>query len=452
MRNQKAATAQMVEAIMLFDEKGIVAEMLYPEFQALLDNIVCLPRYADEQVRAAYVVINPRLLVRSLVFFNLDFDEQGHVDPGWNIDLQHLSDAADTGPDLGAGPISLACRSQCPVPWYQMYLWDPEHSIGKNHFRMIRDAVAKNTLGLTIEEVDVVVRPQSLQVAAEERWVEPGLRDAKQQQDAVAKEQRKKAALLIKQQKLQLKAKEAEYTDAVAKLRHKYEQVITASKAKERQLQQQVEQLQQQNAQLKAQWAHHAEKIKEIQANVQKRIRTMSVKEQQQMEELKAQYEAELQIQLENVKASYQDKLSLLEAELSSVSAELQQMKEARILQQKAAPDQASQSVDTILQNLHDAGINFVALHPGAGHIDVALKDIHAYVENPIAYAAKHCLVTEEQYLEWLKHYESASCDAVLASTGKRCDLPLDRKNHPSKYVSGITNRCSRHRELVREN
>ena len=131
---------QMVEAVMFFNERGVCKEMLYAEFEALLDGVVNMPEYADQQMRVAYLLINPRLLVRAVVFFYLDFDERGAADKGWNIPLRHLADNAGRGPDLGAGPIRLACRSQCPVSWHQMHLWDPSLAPGHNDLALLRDA------------------------------------------------------------------------------------------------------------------------------------------------------------------------------------------------------------------------------------------------------------------------------------------------------------------------
>ena len=59
----------MVEAVMFFADQKISKQMLYPEFEAVLDGVVNIPEFTDQQMHAAYVLINPRLLVRSLVFF-----------------------------------------------------------------------------------------------------------------------------------------------------------------------------------------------------------------------------------------------------------------------------------------------------------------------------------------------------------------------------------------------
>ncbi len=167
--------AQMVEAVLFFSERGgVCKQMLFPEFEALLDGVVNMPEFADQQVRIAYVVINPRLLIKAAVFFYLDFDEKGAPDRGWNIPLQHLSERAGRGPDLGAGPIRLACRSQCPVSWHQMHLWDPNLAPGQNDLILLRDAVKRNNLGLLIEEDNAqAVAPERLQMASEDKWYAP---------------------------------------------------------------------------------------------------------------------------------------------------------------------------------------------------------------------------------------------------------------------------------------
>src|SRR5690606_11058396 len=124
--------------------------------------------------RIAYVLINPRLLLRAAVFFYLDFDENGAADKGWNLPLRNLADRAGRGPDLGAGPIRLACRSQCPVSWHQMHLWGPNLAPGQNDLVLLRDAVKRNHLGLLFdEEAPQAVAAERLQVVAEDKWVAP---------------------------------------------------------------------------------------------------------------------------------------------------------------------------------------------------------------------------------------------------------------------------------------
>ncbi|MBP8172203.1 MAG: chromosome partitioning protein ParA, partial [Pseudomonas sp.] len=260
---------QMVEAVMFFNERGVCKEMLYAEFEALLDGVVNMPEYADQQMRVAYLLINPRLLVRAVVFFYLDFDERGGADKGWNIPLRHLADNAGRGPDLGAGPIRLACRSQCPVSWHQMHLWDPSLAPGHNDLAVLRDAAKRNNMGLLVEDDSPqLVEPQRLQMASEERWYTPD--PAQEQADKNAQkadqEQRLKAAQLIKQQRLRISSMSQQHEDELAKFRLASEEQALAQQAQLQGLQQALKQQEELNASLKAQLA---EQVQGLQTNRQ---------------------------------------------------------------------------------------------------------------------------------------------------------------------------------------
>ncbi len=213
---------QIVEAVLFFNERGVNKQMLYPEFEALLDGVVNMPEFADKEMRAAYVLINPRLLVRAVVTFIIDFDDNGGADRGWNIPLRHLAERAGRGPDLGAGPIRLACKSQCPVSWHQMHLWDPDLSPQHNDLLLIRDAAKRNHLGILVEDdTPPVFAPDNLQMAAEEQW-RAGQEDVaklKAQAEQMEQEYRQKSAQMIKQQRLQLTSLKQQYEEEIARFK-----------------------------------------------------------------------------------------------------------------------------------------------------------------------------------------------------------------------------------------
>lgn len=241
---------------MFFTDQKISKQMLYPEFEAVLDGMVNMPEYIDQQVPAVYVLINPRLLVRSLVFFYIDFDEQGAADRSWNIPLRQLAERAGRGPDLGAGPIRLACRSQASVPWHQMHLWDPELSPKNNHLLMVRDAVRSNSLGLLAEEShEPFIATERLKVAAEERWESALQMDAsvvalERERD---QEQRQKAAQIIKQQRLRISALDTQYEAQLTKLRLQQQNELALQQQHCTQLKQQLIEQQALNVQLEQQ-------------------------------------------------------------------------------------------------------------------------------------------------------------------------------------------------------
>lgn len=162
----------LTEAVMFFSEQGISREMLYPEFEALLDGLVAAPECADETIEAVFLQINHRLHVRAAVFFLLDFDADGYVNRLWNMPLRNLAEKAERGPDMGGGPIRLACLGFCARSGYRASLWKPGQRAGKSDLAWLKHVVTRNSLGILgeDEETMAVLSPDNLQIAAEESW------------------------------------------------------------------------------------------------------------------------------------------------------------------------------------------------------------------------------------------------------------------------------------------
>lgn len=445
---------QMTEAILLFSESGIATEMLYPEFEAVLDNVVSMPDWADQQVRAAYVVINPRLQVRSVVLFYLDFDEQGVADSGWNIPLRQLVEKAEYGPDLEGGPIRLVCRSQSPIPWLQMHLWDPDMAPGHNHLHMIRDSIKRNQLRLLIEEeapATATLALDKLQMAAEEAWQLPADIERKRELERQAavrdREQRQKAAQLIKQQRLRIRTLETEHDEALTSLRHNATQQLTVREEQIRQLQQELlgrdeacKALQEQVRQLNSMGEDTRQQLKQQAVKEQDQIAVLKVQLAQEKTSYKELLATALKEQRQQLQQGHEQQLARLQAEL-----EHERRSNAALHDEYKTILLASQST---LQRLDEAGVSLVTIQPGAGHITIPVDEVDEYLKSPPAYAAKYCMVSEEDYRVWLKHYETPVCDAHIPVTGQLCSLPLERKTHPGRFTQGISNRCSRHKEI----
>jgi hypothetical protein len=442
---------QMVEAVMFFSDRGICKQMLYPEFEALLDGVVNMPEFADEQMRVVYAVINPRLMVKAAVFFYLDFDEDGRPDRGWNLPLQHLADRSGRGPDMGAGPIRLACRSQCPVSWHQMHLWDPSLAPGQNDLVLLRDAVKRNQLGLLVEEDAPAVAPERLQVASEDKWYAPD--PAKEVAEQLAKkmdqEHRAKTAQLIKQQRLRIASLAQQHEEELAKFKLAAEEQAARLRAQLQGMQQALRQQEELNASLKAQLAAQADSYQRSREELAQQLQAVQRHGRTESDILRAQFEAELQAKVAAAVADYREQVSVRDVELAYCS-ELEAQLQAQITRLQAERDSlAGQSGDQVLERLARLGVVFVVYHPGAGHLTIALQDVARYQDNPMAYAAAKCFVSEDQYRRWLDHYQQPSCDAALAS-GERCAIPIDRVDTPSRFVVGESNCCSRHRASSR--
>lgn len=162
----------LTEAVMFFSERGICKEMLYPEFEALLDGLMGTPDFADETMEAVFLQINNRLQVRAAVFFTLDFDMDGFVNRLWNLPLRTLAEKAARGPDMGGGPIRLVCLGFTNQPQYKPHLWKPGQRGGRSDLAWVKEAVRRNALGIVGEDEEALalLASERLQVAAEDSW------------------------------------------------------------------------------------------------------------------------------------------------------------------------------------------------------------------------------------------------------------------------------------------
>ena len=443
---------QTVEAVLFFNDSGICKEMLYPEFEAMLDGLVCMPEFADQQMRVAYVLVNARLQIRAAVFFYLDFNDDGSADSGWNIPLRSLAERTGRGPDLGAGPIRLACRSQCPVSWHQMHLWDPQMTQGANHFVMLRDRIKRNQLGLLVEdEVPAPVPTERLQMVAEDTWyaTDTGKDVATRRAEKLEQEQRLKAAQLIKQQRLRIanleQARELESTklrELAAQQQARLEEVITSLRAELTQQERFADELREQ---LTAQ----AEGFQKTREEMSRQLRALEQNSRAEAEAARERFVEDLQVQVDAAVAEYKEQVAIRDVELAYRNELDTQLQEEIEQLQKRCEALAEQSGERTLEALSRIGVLFMAYHPGAGHLTIPLQDMARYQSNPLAYAATKCGVSEEQYRQWVQHFQQPTCVASLPS-GERCSMPLDKVDAPSRFVVGESNCCARHRTLDR--
>ncbi|WP_313241169.1 chromosome partitioning protein ParA [Stutzerimonas kunmingensis] len=443
---------QMVEAVLFFNDGSICKEMLYPEFEAVLDGVVALPEFADREMHAVYVMINPRLQVRAAVFFCLDFNDDGSADAGWNIPLRQLAERTGRGPDMGAGPIRLACRSQCPVSWHQMHMWDPKVGPERNDLVVLRETIKRNQLGLLVEEeTPQAVPAERLQMVAEDTWyaAEAGKDAAAKRSESHEREQRQKAALLIKQQRQRITNLERLREEDALKLTAAAEKERKALQEEIRALQQKLQQQTELNASLHAQMTAQGESFQKAREEMSKQLRTLEVSGRVEIGAAREQFEHEAQARIAAAIAEYKEQVAIRDVELAYRN-ELDAQLEEEIQRLKTECETLRHSGDRVLEELSRQGVVFMAYHPGAGHLTIALQDLARYRANPLAYAAAKCFVSEEQYRQWLEHYQKPACVAALSS-GERCAMPLDKIDAPSRFVIGESNCCARHRKEDRQ-
>ena len=140
--------------------------MLFSELRSVLDGMIALPEFAKESVSAVYVQLNEQLQVIALVYCLLPFDDEGRVQPDWDLPLRSLALTGGPGPSLGAGPIRLVCRSQCDPQWHGN-LWEPREQGGRDPFEDVRRLIRRNRLGLLPRVDEPVAEPPLLDGSSE---------------------------------------------------------------------------------------------------------------------------------------------------------------------------------------------------------------------------------------------------------------------------------------------
>jgi hypothetical protein len=411
------------EAILFFDDHQIVKEMTYAEFQAILDNYVPLLDVASRVMTAVYVRINSGLHVTGAVFFKIPFDRQGFVEKAWNLPLQQLADIAAKGPDLGSGPITLACYSQCPIEWLQRSLWDPAMQSANNDFALIKKTIKNNSLGLIFRKKDEVLGGDDSRYAHE----------------------RTRAALLIKEQRLRHKLLATKAQQDVRQLNLDHQERVLAYQQQLNDYQQQLNEQRTINLELKETIAAQADKMAGIREYFESKLEQVQQTESSELETLKEYYESEILLQVESTAAAYKNELKSRDVELLYRSEREAQLQQEMLKLQKENQQLVSASGDAILERLSEAGVNFVIYHPGAGHLTIQPKDVVTYLSNTTAFVAHHCGVNEQIYRLWLDHFYSPTCQHELAN-GEQCDKSLPRLDDPSHFIVGESDCCPDHR------
>lgn len=419
------------EAVFFIEGQQVSKHMLFSEFEALLDGLGALPDYADQEAKAVYTVIGKDGKIKSLVFFILYFDEDGKADASWNVPVERLAEVSGSGPDLGGGPIKLACRGQCSINWHLNDLWDPDMTPGSNDFLKIKKAVELNKLRFQFEspESDIPVLAPSDPVL-DELGLETDL------------EKRTKLARLLKEQRLRIRTLESSREQSVDFSDREQKIILHAYKNEIQELKQKNEQLKLINEKLKAQLGQRNDQFlrlkdqvsnqSELVAKLELKLKSASAGEKERLERQKM--EAELVLLQEQLDRKVLD-LAFREEREEQLRAELEELSESR---------QAGDAGEDVFKRLKALDVVYVAYHPGAGHITMTANEIQSYVDNPNAFVAAKCFVTEEQYTAWLKHFDEPKCQ--YHKDGLVCTKTVEKVSAPSDFQVGVSDRCESHK------
>ena len=426
------------KATLFFGDHEITKQMTYSEFEAVLDSYVPLTDLANQTVKAVYLRINTQLNVTAAVFFLISFDKQGYADKRWNVPLEQLADTTAKGPDLGSGPIRLSCFSQCPVEWHQKSLWDPAMRAGSNDFVLIKKCITRNDLGFVFNEGDEVREADSVEPNTSDDITKPAF-----------DEERRRAALLIKEQRLKYKLAVNKAEQDKRQLRLDHQEQIFDYQQKLQQLEQQYAASQAQISALTEDLESLEQKNEGVRAYYEHKLSKLSSTEQNDLDALKEYYESELILRTEVAVTELRNELEAKNVEVLYRKEKEQQLQQEILSLQKDNEILLKEAdrADT-LTHLTEAGINFVVYHPGAGHVSIPQMDIERYLNNTLAYVAEQCGVNEQLYRIWLSHFYKPVCQYDVDGHSQ-CGEDIPRIDDPSQFVVGSSDRCSAHQTMT---
>lgn len=435
------ASDDTAQAVFVFSNNRITREMLYTEFEAILDGYVPIPEFATKQVRCVFTRINRKFCVIATVFFLIEFDTEGFPDRRWNVPLLQLADTAGNGPDLGAGSIRLACATQCPIDWHRPNLWDPDMRSGQNDFVLLKKAVVNNRIGVMFKKLkEDQVQLQSAQAAVTSK-------DAEVLKLKFEKEARDHVARLLKEQRFQMGIQKNQFQEQVDQLKSEHQSRLARYQEQLRDSEEQLVQLLASNQQLKEKLETQATKMAGIREYFEHKLKSAQAGEKDSFQSLHEQYEVEMQIKIEAAVGDLEEMVQMRDMELLYRNEQEASLNEEIARLRTEVQSLLNNSGDEILHKLQQQGINFVAYHPGAGHITIPVADLTRYTENPQDYAAEKCGLTAVQYKSWLAHFQSPSCCA-LKEGGSLCGAPIERVHNPKDFHPGENDRCNEHRTL----
>ncbi|WP_145999207.1 hypothetical protein [Oceanicoccus sp. KOV_DT_Chl] len=430
------------EAILFMGQHGVAKEMLYPEFEAILDHVVAIDEFKAQQVAAVYLRINHHLQIRAAVFFYLNFTAEGYADSSWNLPLQHLADQAGPGPDLGAGPIKLSCRSQCSVAWHQRALWDPviDDSSASKTFPQLVNVIAKNRLGF-----DVVIAPTPVEKDAPK--IVPrdnnGEQEQAKQQKRLKEQSEARIAALVQEHKLRIDSLKSEAKSFIETQQRRFQQQLAEVTETLETTKQLFLEEKHKNLQLKKAQQQQADTLHETRHDYQQQVLSNKEMADDHIKELEQKFELEMSARIETATAEMQQMLEMREVELFYRDEQVKRLNdEITLLRQQK--QQLANGGDRLLQTMNDKGVSFVAYQIGLDQITLSMAEMSQYLDSPLAYYAEKTGLDVNHYQQWLAHYNKPQCNHIN-DRGEACGSSIPRVKTPQRFVCGENDRCVNH-------
>ncbi len=405
------------EAILFFGRGArIVKQMMYMEFEAVLDNVVGLEDFADQTVRAVYIEVNGYLEIEACVAFTVSFDSEGHADPNWNVPLRRMAYQSTKSILYRESNIRVFTKSQNSQASYNNYLWDFEALCSPSALlEALYLALELNTLGL-IGERREQARPTQATAASAQPLIEPPTVTQQPSETSAANEKYSKE---FSEYKLQNERLINELQLQIERLKGKLKSTLVENKA------------------LKNHSKEQGEALHRLRNIIEDKLPRMKKNNQKVLQELKARHADEQTEWLEKQAKTLSEK----EDAVQNLTEELCTLRRDKMRLMM-------NGTDNFLEKIAESGLKMVAFQPGAGHLTISLDELNDYINDPYAYVAKKCGVTTETYSDWREHIKNPVC-RFLVKGEPCCGARITPVSDPKQYQPGVSDRCLKHRSAV---
>jgi len=422
---------------MFFAEGDVSKEMLYPEFEAVLDCVVGVEDFKDQRVAAVYLRIDGALMITAAVFFYIGFDTAGYADKSWNMPLQLLADGAAPGPNLGAGAIKLCCRSQCSISWHQRGLWDPNTDPSASTFELLKSKTQRNRLGLLLQDFDDSVDDNRLYP-----WSDSGGSD--DPEVSSAKQLEAKLNALSDEHRLRVATMKSEAQDHLQALRQHYQQELQQNDQLLQVSKQLFSEEKDKNIRLHDTLELQSADIERLRQQHQQALDNNAAVSGDSLDSLEETYGLELRAKVAAATRMLADKLDMRDVELFYRDEKIMRLM-AEVSQLTADGEQSQEaSQQHFLDRLGDSGIRLLACQPDSLPITLPLQELPDFLQQPLQYAAQKSAAAPDHFRLWLRHVDDPVCNFV-GERDVRCGKPVLRIDDPTAFYSGDSDRCQSH-------
>ncbi len=428
MSISQKSSQQSHEAILFFAGAEISHEMLYAEFEALLDCVVPIRDFAGKEMRAAYVRLERGLQPSVVVLFLIPFDPDGFPEQRWNLPLRQLAEATERSTESRSNGVRLASRSQCPLPGWERALWDVEQGPGGSTIERMRDRLGMNRLGLDDSLEYAPTAPDGAAPAGDHA---PAATLQSLPENPAGSPDAMLA--LIQQSNLQINLIRDQSQREIVAMRQRLTEAQQALGERESARDQGTQALQLASEGFRNELETLRSRLDAESAAVT-RLSAREIELQQSIALQERSFEAE--------RAGLRAELSRQEEQVHSLSTELTGLRRDKL---RLMDDGA----ESFFAALKDKNVNFVTFQPGAGHMTIPMEDLPRFLEETDTYVAAKCNVAVEHYRRWLLHYGNPVCQGTSGG-GAACAKPVPKILKPSEFTSGLQDRCPIHKQVPR--